>query len=178
MNYIQIDKSSISNGLGVRVVLWISGCTIHCDGCQNPETWNFTTGFTFDKDTKNKLFELLGKEWIKGITISGGNPLEYKNLPDLYDLIQDLKEHFPDKDIWLYTGYELTIKDFDTNVESEWDNKFLKNYILSMCNVVIDGPYIESQRDITLPFKGSTNQRLIDVKKTLKQNKIILLEDC
>ena len=122
------------------------------------------------------MFEKLNKPYIQGITFSGGHPLEYQNLPDVYDLIKEIKTEFPDKDVWLYTGYVLKINDFDTSVDVCWDNGLLRNYILAMCDVVVDGPYMEEQRDFTLAFRGSRNQRLIDVKETLKQKQIILYE--
>ena len=116
MNYLQIDKSSISNGPGVRVVLWVSGCSLHCKGCQNPESWDLCAGRLFDEDAKKELFKALNKPYIRGISISGGHPLEYENLPDVYDLIKEIKTQFPQKDIWLYTGYALSINDFDTSI--------------------------------------------------------------
>ena len=176
MNCMQIDKASISNGTGVRVVLWCAGCTRQCRGCFNPETWDFNAGQPFDKNAKEYLFEKLNKPYIQGITFSGGHPLEYQNLPDVYDLIKEIKTKFPNKDIWLYTGYILTANDFDTSVDVCWDNGLLRNYILAMCDVVVDGPYIEEQRDFTLAFRGSRNQRLIDVKKTISEKKIVLYE--
>lgn len=167
MNYMHIDKTSISNGLGFRVVLWCAGCTLQCKGCHNSQAQDFKAGKTFDKNAKEFLFEQLSKSYIKGITFSGGHPLENQNCPEILNLILDIKTKFPHKDIWLYTGYELTIDNFI-------DGTSAKKSILSLCDVVVDGPYIEEQRDITLPFRGSKNQRLIDVKETLKQNKIIL----
>ena len=177
MNYLGIDKSSISNGPGVRVVLWVAGCKIHCIGCQNPESWDFCSGKLFDETVKQELFEALNKSYIRGISISGGHPLEYENLPYVYDLIKEIRTRFPKKDIWLYTGYTLSINDFDATVDICWDNGLLKNYIITMCDVVVDGPYIEEQRDITLKFRGSRNQRIIDVKETLIQNKIITIQN-
>lgn len=177
MNYIKISKCDIANGTGIRVVFWASGCSLHCKGCHNPETWDFNSGKPFDDNAKQKLFDALNKPWVKGITFSGGHPLEYENLPDIYNIVKEVKEKFPNKDVWLYTGYTLSINDFDTSVDIGWDNGLLRNYILAMCDVVVDGPYIEEQRDVSLPFRGSKNQRLIDVKKTLEQNKIITLEE-
>lgn len=177
MNYHKIEKNSIANGIGVRVVLWTSGCTIHCKGCHNPETWDFDSGKPFDGNAKQELFESLDKPYIQGITFSGGNPLEYNNLPYIYDIIKEIKEKYPDKDIWLYTGYTLNINNFDTTVDIGWDNGLLRNYILAMCDVVVDGEYIEEERDITLPFCGSRNQRIIDVKKTKKNGEITLWEE-
>ena len=177
MNYLGITKCDIANGTGIRVVFWASGCSLHCNGCHNPETWDFHSGKPFDDNAKQKLFDALNKPWIKGITLSGGHPLEYENLPDIYNIVKEVKEKFPNKDVWLYTGYTLSINDFDTSVDIGWDNGLLRNYILAMCDVVVDGPYIEEQRDVSLPFRGSKNQRLIDVKKTLEQNKIVTIKE-
>lgn len=175
MNYMQIDKTSISNGLGVRVVLWCAGCNIHCKGCFNPETWDLKAGKLFDENAKEYLFEQLNKPYIKGITFSGGHPLDYYNLQVVYNVIKEIRTKFPDKDIWLYTGYVLKINDFYTT-RFCFDNALLRNHILAMCDVVVDGPYVESQQDLTLAFRGSRNQRLIDVKKTIEQNQIVLYE--
>lgn len=177
MNYLGISKCSIADGTGVRVVLWVSGCNIRCQGCQNPESWDFNAGDIFDEAAKERLFEALNHSWVKGLTLSGGHPLEYENLPVVYDIVKEAKEKFPNKDIWLYTGYTLSINDFDTSVDVGWDNGLLRNYILAMCDVVVDGHYIESLRDVSLKFRGSSNQRLIDVKKTIEQYKINLLEE-
>lgn len=176
MNYLGIDKSSISNGPGVRVVLWVAGCKLHCKGCQNPESWNFNAGKLFDEFAKDELFAALNKPYIQGITFSGGHPLESENYWTIYLLICEIKAKFPNKNIWLYTGRTLDISDF--NVSSNgWYKGKIKNQILSMCDVVVDGPYIEEQRDITLAFCGSKNQRLIDVRETLLQGKIITIQN-
>lgn len=177
MNYLKIEKTSINNGPGVRVVLWVAGCNIHCKGCQNPDSWDLESGKLFNETAKQELFEALDKPYIKGITFSGGNPIEYENLPAMYDIIKEIKTTFPEKDIWLYTGYALSMNNFDTSADICWDNGLLRNYILAMCDVVVDGPYVEEQRDITLPFRGSKNQRLIDVKETLKQHDIVTIQN-
>ena len=166
MNYHKIEKFSTENGIGVRVVLWVSGCSVHCAGCHNPQTWDFNSGKLFDKVAKQELLTALNKPYIQGISFSGGHPLEMQNIQDIFNLIIDIKTNMPNKDIWLYTGYQLSIDDFTQGTSA-------KRSILNMCDVVVDGPYIEEQRDITLSFCGSKNQRLIDVKETLKQNKII-----
>lgn len=158
-------------------MLWVSGCKIHCKGCQNPESWDFCAGKLFDETAKQELFEALNKPYIRGISFSGGHPLEYENLPDVYELIKEIKTRFPEKDVWLYTGYTLSINDFDNTVDICWANSLLRNYILAKCDVVVDGPYIEEQQDITLKFRGSKNQRLIDVKETLKQGKIVTIQN-
>lgn len=178
MNYHKIEKTSIANGPGVRCVLWVSGCSLHCKGCHNPETWDLNSGQPFNKEARQELFDILSKPWIQGITFSGGHPLEYNNLPYVFGLVTQIKMEYPTKDIWLYTGFSLTRDDFSIN-----RNRFNKlqhghylSEILSRCDVIVDGPYIESQRDITLPFRGSKNQRIIDVKKTLQQNEVVLLD--
>lgn len=169
MNYMKIEKASISNGLGFRVVLFCAGCTLKCKGCFNPESWDFNAGKPFDDQAKKFLFEQLGKPYIKGITFSGGHSIERKNGCDIFGLIKEIKTKFPDKDIWLYTGLQLSMDDFKPN----YLDMVVSDEIFKMCDVVVDGPYIEEQRDITLPFRGSKNQRLIDVKETLKQGEII-----
>ena len=162
MNCIKITKHDIANGTGVRVVLWVSGCKVHCKNCQNPQTWDFNAGKPFDETAKQELFEALNKSYIQGITFSGGHPLEPENFETVLNLAREIKEKFPTKDIWLYTGYLY---------EELYYRRISR--ILLYVDVLVDGPYIEEQRDITLPFRGSRNQRLIDVKETLKQGQII-----
>lgn len=160
---MQIDKSSISNGLGVRVVLWCAGCSRECKGCFNPETWSFEAGKLFDEKAKQYLFEQLNKPYIKGLTCSGGHPFEPENLTDVTNLLKEIKQRFPEKDIWLYTGFTWEqVKDFEA---------------IKYIDILVDGPYIEEQRNITLAFRGSANQRIIDVQQSLQQNKIILWKE-
>lgn len=169
MNYIKITKNDIANGPGVRVTLWVSGCSLHCKGCHNPQTWDFNAGKPFDAVAKQELFDALSKSHVQGLSISGGHPLEFPNLVGVARLVTEVKKQFPDKDIWLYTGLTLSIDDFILPEETY----SIISAILCRCDVVVDGPYIEEQRDITLPFRGSSNQRLIDVKETIKQCQII-----
>ena len=176
MNYIKITKNDIANGPGVRVTLWVSGCSLHCNGCHNPQTWDFNAGKPFDEAAKEELLDALSKSYIQGLTVSGGHPLEPKNVDDVYKLLAEIKTKFPQKDVWLYTGYILDIFNFTTlyrGISPENNHHNTINNILKMCDIVVDGSYIEEQRDITLPFRGSKNQRLIDVKETLKQGEII-----
>ena len=166
MNYIKITKNDIANGPGVRCVLWVAGCGLRCRNCQNPSTWDFNSGKLFDEDVKEALFQALSKPYIQGLTISGGHPLAPKNFDTVLNLAKEVKSKFPTKDIWLYTGYtyeELYYKEMSR--------------ILLYIDVLVDGPYIEEQRDITLKFRGSRNQRLIDVKETLKQGKIVTIQN-
>lgn len=164
MNYMKIETASVSNGLGFRVVLWVSGCTQKCPNCQNPETWDFHAGYKFTEQTRQALFDVLDKPWVKGITLSGGHPLELENIGTVTEILENVREKFPDKDIWLYTGYALEDKDFG--------DEYLLGRTLRLCDYIVDGPFILSQRDITLPFRGSTNQRIIDVQQTLASGTI------
>lgn len=163
MNYHKIEKFSVENGNGIRVVLWVSGCSLHCKGCQNPNTHSFNSGKPFDETAKQELFEALDKPYIQGITFSGGHPLEPENFETVLNLAKEIKEKFPTKDIWLYTGYLY---------EELYYRRISR--ILLYIDVLIDGEFIEEQKDLTLKWRGSTNQRVIDVKETLKQGKIIL----
>lgn len=169
MNYIHIDKASISNGLGFRVVLWCAGCTLKCKGCQNPQAQDFNAGKPFDENAKKIIFEQLSKPYIKGITFSGGHPIERKSAYVILNLIEEIKDKFPTKDIWLYTGLKLSKNDF----KPQYLDMIISDELFKKCDVIVDGPYIEEQRDITLPFRGSKNQRLIDVKETIKQGQIV-----
>ena len=167
MNYEKIDKCSVSNGLGVRTVLWVSGCDIHCKNCHNQSTWDFNSGIPFTDDTMQEILYDLSKPYIKGCTLSGGHPLDPHNAPEVLKIVKRVKMVFPNKDIWIYTGYvwEDIIKD-DTLKE-----------ILKRTDVLVDGAYIDELRDITLPFRGSSNQRIIDVQESLKQNQVILWKE-
>ena len=173
MNYLQIEKASVANGPGVRVVLWVAGCSIHCKGCQNPESWDFNAGKLFNESSEKELFEALNKPYIRGITFSGGNPMEKENIRYIDYLIREIKDRFPNKDVWMYTGHRLSEDDFGL---TKYNMNFYSE-TFKLCDVVVDGPYIEEQRDITLKFRGSKNQRLIDVKETLKQGKIITIQN-
>ena len=166
MNYEKVDKCSVSNGAGVRTVLWVSGCDVHCHNCHNPQTWDFNSGIPFTDDTMQEILYDLSKPYIKGLTISGGHPLDPRNAPKVLEIVKRVKMVFPNKDIWIYSGYvwENIIKD-ETLRE-----------ILKYSDVLVDGAYVDELRDISLPFKGSSNQRIIDVQKSLAENKVVLWE--
>ena len=167
MNYEKIDKCSVSNGLGVRTVLWVSGCNIHCKNCHNQSTWDFNSGIPFTEETMQEILYDLSKPYIKGLTISGGHPLDPHNAPKVLEIVKRVRMVFPNKDIWIYTGYvwEDIIKD---NTLKE---------ILKRTDVLVDGAYVDELRDISLAFRGSSNQRIIDVKKTLDSNEVILWQE-
>ena len=175
MNYHKIEKTSIANGEGIRVVLWVSGCSLHCKGCQNPSTWDINSGKLFDEDAKKELFEALNKPYIQGITFSGGHPLEKENIEEIYNLILEIREKFPSKDIWLYTGLK-----WEDIIEPKHckpnEIHLLRATIIKSCDIVVDGAYIEHLRDLRLKWRGSTNQRVIDVKKTIKGYNVVLYE--
>ena len=167
MNYEKIDKCSVSNGVGVRTVLWVSGCDIRCRNCHNPQTWDFDSGIPFTEETMQELLYDLSEPYIKGLTLSGGHPLDPHNAPKVLEIVKRVKMVFPNKDIWIYSGYvwEDIIKD---NTLKE---------ILKYTDVLVDGAYVDELRDISLAFRGSSNQRIIDVKKTLNSNEVILWQE-
>lgn len=178
MNYEKIDKCSVSNGTGVRTVLWVSGCDIHCRNCQNPQTWDFNSGIPFTEDTMQEILYELTKPYIKGLTLSGGHPLAPQNLTEVYKIVKRVKMVFPDKDIWIYTGYtweqiiemDKSYEDYEVNSPSPLD-------VAKLCDVLVDGAYIDELRDISLQFRGSSNQRIIDVQKTLEKNEVVLWQE-
>lgn len=157
MNYCGITAPDIANGTGCRVVLWISGCNHKCKGCHNPETWNYTYGKALNEDTKNIIYRWLSKPYIKGLTISGGDPLDRGDdeLLELLNLCKEIKNNYPNKDIWIYTGY--TYEELN-NAQKE---------VLHYCDILVDGQYIEELRDLSLPFRGSSNQRIINLKEIM-----------
>lgn len=156
MNYHEIEKCSISNGTGFRTVLYVSGCSLHCKGCFNSETWDKNSGKPFDDDAKQELFESLNHPYVKGLTLTGGHPLEPYNLPDIVDLMKEVKTRFPDKDIWVYTGRTMDSLQMPTrNIEQTYLQR-----VLEYADVIVDGPFIESKKDITLKFRGSSNQNI------------------
>lgn len=166
MNYEKIDKCSVSNGLGVRTVLWVSGCDIHCKNCHNQSTWDFNSGIQFTEETMQELLYDLSKPYIKGLTLSGGHPLDPHNAPEVLKIVKRIKMVFPNKDIWIYSGYEWNYIIQDETLRE----------IMKYTDILVDGAYVDELRDISLPFKGSSNQRIIDAPKSLIENKVILWE--
>ena len=168
MNYGAIKKTDISNGAGVRVSLFVSGCTHHCKGCFNPETWNFSYGRPYTKETEEELLEALSKSYINGLSLLGGEPMEPDNQRVLIELVMKVKSLYPDKDIWCYTGYDYE-KDLlrDSRARCECTDD-----LLSYIDVLVDGEFVESQKDISLQFRGSSNQRIIDVKASRNSGEV------
>lgn len=181
IRYAQIRSMDLSNGEGIGIALFVQGCRFRCSNCFNPETWDFNGGKEWTSEIKDKFIKLASRQYIKRISILGGEPLAEENLDDVLELVNEFRLSFPQKSIWLYTGFywEEIFEPSFTEQSQEWIGKYLKQCkirkrIISQCDVLIDGRYIESQRDITLPYRGSTNQRLIDIKKTLQAGEIVL----
>lgn len=200
MNYLQITHEDVCNGEGLRVVLWLSGCSHHCYNCQNPQTWNPDNGIPFDESAKQEIFNELSKDYISGITFSGGDPLYEYNLDEVLKLVKQIRNSYPNKTIWLYTGYHVFINypeshrqhkvilstrpNASTNIiyddelffkKKEEDRK--RSEIIFNVDVLVDGEYIDEQKDLSLKWRGSKNQRVIDVKQSLAQNKMVLYCD-
>ena len=155
--------------------IYLSGCKDHiCEGCHNEESWDFGAGQPFDDGTMGEIVSILNRPWVQGLTLSGGNPLDYQNLPEIHRICRTVKELCPNKDIWLYSGYELSESDFFLSGEDVGEVSGVLQDVLQLCDVVVDGPYVEALRDVSLAFRGSSNQRLIDVKKTREVGQIEL----
>lgn len=160
MRYHNITTDDMLNGDGLRTVLWVAGCEHHCEGCQNPVTWDIDGGLPFDEAAERELFDKLEPDYISGVTFSGGDPLHPRNRDGITALAKKIRERFPNKDIWLYTGYAYE------------DIAGLE--IMRYCDVLVDGVFIREQLDEKLPWRGSANQRVIDVRETERVNKIVL----
>ncbi len=173
MNYATIKYNDIANGKGIRTSLFVSGCTHRCKGCFNSEAWDFSYGQPFTKEVEDKIISSLKSDYIDGLTLLGGEPFEPSNQQVLYPFIKRVKDELPNKDIWCYTGY---LFDKELLTESRATTCVTKD-MLSLIDVLVDGKFIEEQKNISLAFKGSENQRIIDVQKSLKENKVKLVKD-
>ena len=171
MRYHNITKADMLNGEGLRVVLWVSGCSHHCHACQNAMTWNPNDGLVFDDDAKKEIFDELEKEWCSGITLSGGDPLFLGNRLEISKLVKEIREKFKDKTIWLYTGYT-----WEELLEQMKTDKNLDT-ILNNIDVLLDGRFVLKLASEKIHYVGSSNQCIIDVKKSLKKKKKILYID-
>ncbi len=172
MNYADIKKVDIQDGTGVRVSIYVSGCHFHCKGCHNKEAWDFNYGKKFDESTINYILELMDRDYIAGLSILGGEPLEPVNQQGLVPLVQKVKEKFPNKTIWCYTGY-----DFDKDVLGKMYKEFsYTKELISNIDIMVDGEFVEEKKLADLKFRGSTNQRKIDVKASIKMGKTIQLQ--
>lgn len=173
MNYAVIKPRDIANGPGVRVSLFVSGCTHHCKGCFNREAWDFDFGQPFTQETIDFILDQMAPAFIKGITLLGGEPFEPENQDAIVELLRQIKAKYPQKSIWAFSGY---LFDRDILPGKLGDPEITREY-LSYLDVLVDGPFIEAQKNLTLRFRGSENQRLIDVKKSLAAGEVILWQD-
>ena len=171
MNYATIKWTDIANGEGVRISLFVSGCTHHCKNCFNQVAWDFSYGEPFDEYIQNKILDGLSSSFISGLSLLGGEPLEPQNQTALLPFIQEVKRRFPEKTIWCYTGYLLDEKK-GVLKEKRKNTDFTKQ-LIALFDVLVDGPYVEKLKDIRLKFRGSSNQRIIDVQKTLEKGEYV-----
>ena len=173
MNYATIKNCDIANGPGVRVSLFVSGCTHHCKGCFNQEAWDFHYGKPFTQETIDRILAMLAPGYIRGLTLLGGEPFEPENQGPIVELLRQVKATYPEKSVWAFSGYL-----FDRDIlPGKLGNPAITREYLGYLDVLVDGPFVEAKKDLALRFRGSSNQRLIDVPKTLKEGKIVLWED-
>lgn len=173
MNYANIKDFDIANGPGIRISLFVSGCTHHCKGCFNKEAWDFDYGQPFTQETIEQIIQMLKPAYVKGLTLLGGEPFEPQNQGAIVELLRRVKAEYPQKSIWAFSGY-LFDKDILSGRLGDWE--ITKEY-LSYLDVLVDGPFIEAKKDLMLRFRGSSNQRLIDVPKSLACGNVVEWED-
>ena len=174
MYYSTIHDCDIANGTGVRVTLFVSGCTNCCEGCFQPETWDFKFGQEFTSDTEEEIFRMLDHSYIKGLTLLGGEPMEPSNQRALVPFVKRYKERFPDKNLWVFTGFRL---DEELLVDGSHSRCEVTDEFLSMIDVLVDGKFEISKKDITLKYRGSSNQRIIDMNITRTRGETILWDE-
>ena len=172
MNYGNIKECDIADGPGVRVSLFVSGCRHHCKGCFNKETWDFDYGMPYTKETEDEIIRLLAPSYIQGLTLLGGEPFEPENQKALVPFLEKVRERYPQKNLWCYTGYTLE-QDLlrDSRARCGYTDR-----MLSMIDVLVDGRFVEALKDISLPFRGSSNQRILNLRATLESGSAKLLE--
>ena len=170
MNYAGIKYCDIANGIGCRTVLFVSGCRNHCKDCFQPHTWDFNYGMPFDTPIQQEVLDSMKPDYIQGLTLLGGEPFEPENQMELVKFVRKVKEQYPNKDIWAFTGYV-----YDKDL-IKGGRKYCEatEELISCIDVLVDGPFISEERDLRLKFRGSRNQRVIDMKQTLKANEVIL----
>ena len=173
MNYAEIKNCDIANGPGVRISLFVSGCTHHCPGCFNQVAWDFDYGQPFTQQTIDQILEMLKPGYIKGLTLLGGEPFEPENQGAIVELLRQIKEKYPEKSIWAFSGY-LFDRDILSGRLGNWE--ITKEY-LSYLDVLVDGPFVEAKKNLSLRFRGSENQRIIDVPASLAANRIVPWQD-
>jgi anaerobic ribonucleoside-triphosphate reductase activating protein len=173
MNYGEIKTTDIANGIGVRVSLFVSGCTHHCKGCFNEQTWDFNFGKPYTEETEEAILSALAPDYIEGLTLLGGEPFEPDNQRALIPLLKKLRERMPHKTVWCYSGY-LFDKELLSDSRARCE---VTDEMLSYLDVLVDGRFVEAQKSLMLKFRGSSNQRIIDVKKSLEAGSVILYMD-
>ena len=173
MYYAEIKTCDIANGPGIRVTLFVSGCTHRCQNCFNEETWDFKYGSLFTADTENELINALRPAYVKGLTLLGGEPLERSNQQGLLPFIRRVKKELPEKDIWCYTGY-IFERDILEKMCAEWEET---KELLSYIDVLVDGEFVQALKDLGLRFRGSSNQRIINLPESLRTGETVLWED-
>lgn len=172
MRYASMRNLDISNGENIGVSLFIQGCHFHCNNCFNSETWDFEGGYSWTEKSIKDFLNLINRSYIKRVSILGGEPLTSRNVEEIFHLISTIRKLFPTKTIWLYTGFTWEQIMNPTNSDD-----ILRKEIVSQCDVVVDGEYIDELRDITLKWRGSSNQRVIDVKKSIEKGEVVLWSD-
>ena len=185
MNYHNLTYPDMNNGDGLRVVLWLSGCSHNCYKCQNPQTHDPNSGILFDEMAKKELFRELNKDYISGLTLTGGDPLHEHNLDTVLNLVNKIRLLMPEKTIWLYTGYLINVTEqyncdhsiIETTPRNNNELDWKREEIIRKCNVVVDGRYIDSLRNISKKWAGSDNQRCINIPQSLQQGKVVLYCD-
>lgn len=171
MHYSTIKDCDIANGIGVRITLFVSGCTNHCKNCFQPQTWDFDFGEPFTEETEGKLLELLKPDYINGLTLLGGEPMEPQNQRALVPFLKRVREAYPNKNVWCFTGFTYEV----LKTDGSHPRCEVTDEMLSLIDVLVDGRYVDELKDLTLQFRGSSNQRLIDMVKTRENGEVTLL---
>lgn len=174
MNYCAIKDCDIANGTGVRVSLFVSGCTNHCEHCFQPETWDFNYGEPFTAETEDRIFEMLDRPYISGLSLLGGEPFEPENQPALLGFVKKVKNRFPKKSIWAFSGFRY---DDEITKPGAYPNCDATEELLKNIDVLVDGRFVEKLKDISLKFRGSSNQRIIDLNKTRESGSLTLWDE-
>lgn len=170
MNYAAIKTHDVANGPGVRVSLFVSGCTHHCKGCFNPETWDFSYGSPYTEETEQTVLDACAPDYIRGLSLLGGEPMEPEHQKALLPLLRRFKERFPNKSVWCYSGYDYE-RDMLSGQLGDWS---VTKEMLSLIDVLVDGEFHQEEKDLTLRFRGSANQRVIDVPRSLQYDQVLL----
>ena len=174
MHYGEIKKLDVANGIGIRTTLFVSGCTNHCENCFQPQTWDFDYGREFTAETMTELLDALRPPYVRGLTLLGGEPFEPENQRTLVDVLRRVRKAYPQKDVWAFTGFTL---DGELWKDESYPRCEVTDEMLSMIDVLVDGRYVDALRDLALQFRGSSNQRLIDMNQTRAEGHIVLWQE-